>query len=90
MDHFGFKQGEIYAEDLPVSAIAAQVGTPFYCYSTETLIRHYNVFSQAFSGHDFLLCYAVKANTNQAIIKTLADQGAGADVVSEGELRRGP
>jgi len=88
MDHFDFKQGEIYAEDLPVSAIAAQVGTPFYCYSTETLIRHYNVFSQAFSGHDFLLCYAVKANTNQAIIKTLADQGAGADVVSEGELRR--
>ena len=88
MDHFGFKQGEIYAEDLPVSALAAQVGTPFYCYSTETLIRHYNVFSQAFSGHDFLLCYAVKANTNQAIIKTLADQGAGADVVSEGELRR--
>ncbi len=88
MDHFGFKQGEIYAEDLPVSAIAAQVGTPFYCYSTETLIRHYNVFSQAFSGHDFLLCYAVKANTNQAIIKTLANQGAGADVVSEGELRR--
>ncbi len=88
MDHFGFKQGEIYAEDLPVSSLAAQVGTPFYCYSTETLIRHYNVFSQAFSGHDFLLCYAVKANTNQAIIKTLADQGAGADVVSEGELRR--
>ncbi|VAV87167.1 Diaminopimelate decarboxylase [hydrothermal vent metagenome] len=88
MDHFAFKQGEIYAEDLPVSTIAEAVGTPFYCYSTETLIRHYNVFSQAFSGHDFLLCYAVKANTNQAIIKTLADQGAGADVVSEGELRR--
>ena len=88
MDHFGFKQGEIYAEDLPVRTIAEAVGTPFYCYSTETLIRHYNVFSQAFSGHDFLLCYAVKANTNQAIIKTLADQGAGADVVSEGELRR--
>ncbi|MBL4802418.1 MAG: diaminopimelate decarboxylase [Emcibacter sp.] len=88
MDHFGFKQGEIYAEDLPVSKIAADVGTPFYCYSTETLIRHYNVFCAAFSDQDFLLCYAVKANTNQAIIKTLAQQGSGADVVSEGELRR--
>lgn len=88
MDHFGFIKGEIYAEDLALSEIAAQVGTPFYCYSTETLIRHYNVFCEAFKGHDFLLCYAVKANSNQAIIKTLADQGAGADVVSEGELRR--
>ncbi len=88
MDHFGYKQGEIYAEDVAISHIAAQVGTPFYCYSTETLIRHYNVFCEAFAGHDFLLCYAVKANSNQAIIKTLADQGAGADVVSEGEMRR--
>lgn len=88
MDHFSFKQGELYAEDLSVSDMAAQVGTPFYCYSTETLIRHYNVFCEAFKGHDFLLCYAVKANTNQAIIKTLAAQGAGADVVSEGEMRR--
>ncbi len=88
MDHFGFKQGEMYVEGLAVKAIADQVGTPFYCYSTATLIRHYNVFCEAFSGDDFLLCYAVKANTNQAIIKTLADQGSGADVVSEGELRR--
>ncbi|MBL4612725.1 MAG: diaminopimelate decarboxylase [Emcibacter sp.] len=88
MDHFGYQQGEIHAEGLPISKIAEQVGTPFYCYSTETLIRHYNVFCDAFSGHDLLLCYAVKANTNQAIIKTLADQGSGADVVSEGELRR--
>ncbi|MCK5424835.1 MAG: diaminopimelate decarboxylase [Emcibacter sp.] len=88
MDHFGFRQGEMHAENLSISKIAAQVGTPFYCYSTETLIRHYDVFCQAFKGHDFLLCYAVKANTNQAIIKTLAAQGAGADVVSEGEMRR--
>ncbi len=78
----------MHAEDLSISDIAAQVGTPFYCYSTDTLIRHYNVFCEAFTGHDFLLCYAVKANSNQAIIKTLADQGAGADVVSEGEMRR--
>lgn len=88
MDYFGFKQGELHAEDLAISEIAAQVGTPFYCYSTETLIRHYHVFCQAFKGHDFLLCYAVKANGNQAIIKTLAGQGSGADVVSEGEMRR--
>ena len=78
----------MHAEGLAVSEIAAQVGTPFYCYSTETLIRHYNVFCEAFTNHDFLLCYAVKANGNQAIIKTLAEQGAGADVVSEGEMRR--
>ncbi|PCI33864.1 MAG: diaminopimelate decarboxylase [Alphaproteobacteria bacterium] len=88
MDHFGFKQGEMYVEDLAIREIADQVGTPFYCYSTETLIRHYTVFCEAFIDHDFLLCYAVKANTNQAIIKTLAAQGSGADVVSEGELRR--
>lgn len=88
MDHFGFMQGEMYAEGLPIREIAEQVGTPFYCYSTETLIRHYNVFCQAFEQNDFILCYAVKANTNQAIIKTLAEQGAGADVVSEGEMRR--
>ncbi|PCI48902.1 MAG: diaminopimelate decarboxylase [Alphaproteobacteria bacterium] len=88
MDHFGFRQGEMHVEDLSIGEIAAQVGTPFYCYSTETLIRHYNVFCQAFTGHDFLLCYSVKANSNQAIIKTLAAQGSGADVVSEGELLR--
>ncbi len=88
MDHFGFIEGEMYAEDLPVRDIAAEVGTPFYCYSTGTLIRHYKVFCEAFRDDDFLLCYAVKANTNQAIIKTLADQGSGADVVSEGEMRR--
>jgi len=88
MDYFDYQQGEIYAEDLPVSTIAQQVGTPFYCYSTETLVRHYDIFCAAFTDHDFLLCYSVKANSNQAIIKTLADQGSGADVVSEGELRR--
>ncbi len=88
MDFFGYRQGEIYVEDLAIQSLAQQVGTPFYCYSTETLIRHYNVFCQAFTGDDFLLCYAVKANSNQAIIKTLANAGAGADVVSEGELRR--
>lgn len=88
MDYFGLKNGEIYAEDLALSEIADNVGTPFYCYSSATLSRHFRVFSEAFSSHDFLLCYAVKANTNQAVIKTLAQLGSGADVVSEGELRR--
>ncbi|MCF6215333.1 MAG: diaminopimelate decarboxylase [Emcibacter sp.] len=88
MDHFDYQQGEIYVEGVPVRAIADQVGTPFYCYSTETLVRHYNVFSDVFKDHDFLLCYALKANSNQAVIKSLANLGSGADVVSEGELRR--
>lgn len=68
--------------------IAAQVGTPFYCYSTATLTRHYRVFAEAFAGLDHLIAYAMKANSNQAVIATLARLGAGADVVSEGELRR--
>ena len=69
-------------------AIAAAVGTPFYCYSAATLTRHYRVFEEAFSGLDHLICYAMKANSNQAVLATLAHLGAGADVVSEGELRR--
>ena len=68
--------------------IAAEVGTPFYCYSTATLTRHYRVFDEAFAGLDHLICYSLKANSNQAVIATLARLGAGADVVSEGELRR--
>ncbi|WP_169543485.1 diaminopimelate decarboxylase [Sneathiella aquimaris] len=88
MDHFEYRAGELYAEDLKVSEIAEKVGTPFYCYSTATLERHYNVFSGAFDGVNHLVCFAVKANSNLAVIKTLADLGAGADVVSEGELRR--
>ncbi|MCF8474669.1 MAG: diaminopimelate decarboxylase [Emcibacter sp.] len=88
MDHFEYKQGEMHVENIPVRKIAEQVGTPFYCYSSETLIRHYKVFCEAFEGQDFQLCYAVKANTNQAVIRTLAKVGSGADVVSEGELRR--
>src|SRR5690606_7010883 len=78
----------LHAEDVPVPAIAEAVGTPFYIYSTATLTRHYNVFAQAFSDLNALVCYAMKANSNQAVIRTLAKLGAGADVVSEGELRR--
>ncbi|MEP3247913.1 MAG: diaminopimelate decarboxylase [Sneathiella sp.] len=88
MDHFEYRNGELYAEDLPIARIAEEVGTPFYCYSTATLERHYKVFSGAFDGVNSLVCYAVKANSNLAVIKTLAKLGAGADVVSEGELRR--
>ena len=78
----------LHAEDVPVPKIAAEVGTPFYCYSTATLTRHFRVFDEAFAGLDHLICYSLKANSNQAVISTLARLGAGADVVSEGELRR--
>ncbi|TPN42748.1 MULTISPECIES: diaminopimelate decarboxylase [unclassified Mesorhizobium] len=88
MNHFDYRDGVLHAEDVAILDIAAQVGTPFYCYSTATLTRHYRVFAQAFAGLDALVCYAMKANSNQAVLRTLARLGAGADVVSEGELRR--
>jgi len=88
MNHFNFRDGVLYAEDVALPDIARAVGTPFYCYSTATLTRHFTVFRDAFAGLDPLVCYAMKANSNQAVIATLARLGAGADVVSEGELRR--
>jgi diaminopimelate decarboxylase len=88
MDHFEYKNGALAAEDVPVSEIAEAVGTPFYCYSTATIERHFRVFEEALSGLSATICYAVKANSNLAVIKTLADMGAGADVVSSGELMR--
>ena len=88
MHHFAHQGGVLRAEDVPVPHIAREIGTPFYCYSTATLTRHYHVFDQAFSGIDHLICYSLKANSNQAVVATLARLGAGADVVSEGELRR--
>ena len=88
MDHFTYKNGHLHAEDVALSAIAEQVGTPFYAYSTATLTRHFNVFADALRGLNALVCYAVKANSNQAVIRTLAGLGAGADVVSGGELTR--
>ena len=88
MNHFQYINGALHAEDVPLADIARATGTPFYCYSTATLERHYRVFAEAFAGHDALICYAVKANANLAVIRTLADLGAGADVVSEGELRK--
>jgi diaminopimelate decarboxylase len=88
LHHFSHRQGVLHAEDVPVTEIAAQIGTPFYCYSTATLTRHYRVFEEAFAGIDHTIAYALKANSNQAVIATLARLGAGADVVSEGEMRR--
>ncbi len=88
MNHFDYRDGVLFAEDVSVPAIAAAVGTPFYVYSTATLTRHYQVFSRAFADLDTLVCYAMKANSNQAVLTTLARLGSGADVVSEGELRR--
>jgi diaminopimelate decarboxylase len=88
MNHFEYRDGALWAEDVPVARIAEEVGTPFYCYSTATLTRHYKVFAEAFADADTLICFAVKANPNIAVIRTLAALGAGADVVSEGELRR--
>jgi len=88
MDYFNYKKGQLYAEKVPLAKIAAAVGTPFYCYSSATLTRHYKVFSESLAPLDRLVCYAVKANSNIAVIKTLAELGAGADVVSEGEIRR--
>lgn len=88
MHHFAYRDGVLHAEDVSLPDMALDLETPFYCYSTATLTRHYQVLSKAFDGMDMTLCYAMKANSNQAVIKTLADLGAGMDVVSEGELRR--
>jgi diaminopimelate decarboxylase len=88
VNHFDYRDGVLHAEDVALPDIAEAVGTPFYCYSTATLTRHFNVFRKAFEELDSLVCYALKANSNQAVLTTLAKLGAGADVVSEGELRR--
>lgn len=88
MDHFTYRAGQLHAEDVPLDRIAEAVGTPFYCYSTATLERHYRVFTEALDSLDHLICFAVKANSNLAVIATLARLGAGADVVSGGELKR--
>ena len=88
MDHFLYKDGALYAEDVPVAEIAAAVGTPVYVYSTATLTRHFNLFNDALQGVDHLVCYAMKANSNQAVLALMASLGAGVDVVSGGEYAR--
>jgi len=88
MHHFAYRNGVLCAEAVDLAALAQAVGTPFYCYASATLERHYRVFANAFADVDALVCYAMKANSNQAVIATLARLGAGADVVSAGELLR--
>src|SRR5467141_1855502 len=88
MNHFDYRNGVLHAEAVNLAELAAAVGTPFYCYSTATLERHYRVFSDAFAGEKAVVCYAMKANSNQSVLRTLAKLGAGADVVSGGELKR--
>ncbi len=88
MHHFEYRNGILHAEDVPIPRIAEEVGTPAYIYSQATIVRHFNVFDEAFANDPHLVCYAVKANSNQAILRLLADQGAGFDIVSGGELAR--
>src|SRR5690606_12281045 len=88
MDHFDYRSGVLHAEDVALDAIAAAVGTPVYVYSAATLTRHYRVFEEALAGLPHLICYAMKANSNLAVLRLLALLGAGMDVVSGGEYRR--
>ena len=86
MNFFHFRGGELHCEEVSVEQIAGEVGTPFYLYSASTIERHVNVLTQAFSQADHLVCYSVKANSNLAVLKLMADMGTGADIVSGGEL----
>lgn len=88
MDHFLYRDGILHAEDVSLADIAAEVGTPFYCYSTATLTRHYRLFQEALAGLPHMICFAVKSNSNLAVLRILGDLGAGMDVVSEGEYLR--
>jgi diaminopimelate decarboxylase len=88
MDHFNYRDGELYAEDVPVANIADRFGTPAYVYSRATLERHYRAYDDALAGRPHLVCYAVKANSNLAVLNVLARLGAGFDIVSAGELER--
>ncbi len=88
MDHFEYKQGQLYCEDVAIAALAEQYGTPLFVYSRATLERHWHAFDSAFEGHDHLVCYAVKANSSLAVLNLLARLGSGFDIVSGGELQR--
>ncbi|OZB11075.1 MAG: diaminopimelate decarboxylase, partial [Marinobacter sp. 34-60-7] len=88
MDHFNYRNGELFAEDVPVADIAERFGTPAYVYSRATLERHYRAYDEALGDRPHLVCYAVKANSNLAVLNVLARLGAGFDIVSAGELER--
>ena len=86
MHDFKYKNSELYAEGVPVRKIAEKAGTPVYIYSHKTLLRHFNAYRNAFDGHPHIICFALKANSNPAVLRTIAKNGGGADVVSGGEL----
>ena len=88
MHFFHYKKGELYAEEVPVREIVAKYGTPVYIYSASTLVRHFKAYDEAFDGKPHIICFALKANSNSALIHLFAKHGAGADVVSGGELFR--
>ena len=88
MHHFTYQNGILHAEDCDIRDIAKAVGTPFYCYSRATFTRHVHVLQNALNAHNPLICYAMKANSNQAILTMLARLGCGVDIVSGGELQR--
>ncbi|MHB8092962.1 MAG: diaminopimelate decarboxylase [Syntrophales bacterium] len=88
MNYFNYKDNELYCEEVSIAAIAREIGTPFYLYSARTLKRHFTAFTEAFAGIPHIICFAVKANSNIAILKSFANQGGGADIVSGGELYR--
>ena len=88
MDFFQYRNNQLYAEDLPVTQLAQDFGTPLYIYSRATLERHWHAFDNAFGEHPHLICFAVKSNSNIAILQTMAKLGSGFDIVSQGELER--
>jgi len=88
LNYFDYKEGKLFCEDVSLEKIADEVGTPFYCYSQKTLVRHFNVFDSAFKDIDHLVCFAVKANSNLAVLNELVKAGAGCDTVSGGEIFR--
>ena len=88
MHHFEYRDGALFAEEISVTKLAEEYGTPLYIYSAATFKRHFQAFDSAFSGLDHLTCYSVKANSNLSVLKMLAEQGAGMDIVSGGELYR--
>jgi len=88
MDHFKYRDGRLYAEDVPLEQVAQRWGTPCYVYSRATLERHWRAFDEAFNAHPHLVCFAVKANSNLAVLNVLARLGSGFDIVSVGELER--
>ena len=88
MHHFEYREGELSCEGVSLARIAEEVGTPYYCYSTATFLQHLEAYKKAFSGVDSIICYSVKCNGNLAVLNTLSKAGAGADIVSGGELFR--